>query len=149
VKLRNNIFINDERSSIEIFNTSIYRLDAMYNVANTVDYSDDAGDDRVTRMPDSMKALATHLPEGEDAITGITRERAAKEFVRYGDEPWVIVEGKWWRLNPNRPDFRPRADSKMFANRGDAKDMPEHDLSGGNRSGTSIGAYAPAKDGKK
>jgi hypothetical protein len=149
VKLRNNIFINDERSSIEIFNTSIYQLDAMYNVANTVDYSDNAGDDRVTRMPDSMKALATHLPDGQDAITGITRERAAKEFVRYGDEPWVIIEGKWWRLNPNRPDFRPRADSKMFANRGDAKDMPEHDLSGGNRSGTSIGAYAPAKDGKK
>ena len=145
VKLRNNIFINDERSSIEVFNTSIYRLDAMYNVANTVDYSDNAGDDNVAPMPGSMKALATHLPDGQDAITGITRERAAKEFVRYGNEPWVIVEGKWWRPNPNRPDFRPRADSKMFAHRGDAKDMPEHDLSGRKRAGASIGAYAPAE----
>src|SRR5215470_16766756 len=114
VKLRNNIFINDERSSIEIFNTSIYRLDAMYNVANTVDYSDNAGDDKVAPMPDSMKVLATHLPDGPDTITGITRERAAKEFVRYSNEPWIIVEGKWWRLNPNRPDFRPRADSQVF-----------------------------------
>ena len=149
VKLRNNIFINDERSSIEIFNSSIFRLDAMYNVANTVDYSENAGDDKVAPMPESMKVLATHLPDGPDTITGITRERAAKEFVRFGNEPWVIIEGKWWRLNPDRPDFRPRADSKMFAHRGDTNDMPEVDLSGRKRNGASIGAYAPNDDGGK
>jgi hypothetical protein len=142
--LRNNIFINDQPSSIEIFNTSIYRLDSAYNVVNTVSYHENAGGDNVAPMPESMKALAIHLPDGPDTVTGITRERAAKEFIRYSNEPWVIIEGTWWRLNPNRPDFRPRSDSKLFANHGDAKNMPERDLSGSRRSGAAIGAYAPA-----
>jgi hypothetical protein len=134
-KMRNNIFINDQASSIEIYNTSIYRLDSTFNVVNAVSY---------TGMPDSLKSLAIHLPEGQQTITGITQERAAGEFLRYGNEPWVIIEGKWWRLNPNRPDFRPRADSKLFANWGDANELPEHDLSGRKRLGPSIGAYAPS-----
>jgi hypothetical protein len=142
--LRNNIFINDQPSSIEIFNTSIYGLDSLYNVVNTVSYHENAGGDNVAPMPESMKALAIHLPDGPDTVTGITRERAAKEFIRYSNEPWVIIEGTWWRLNPNRPDFRPRSDSKLFANQGDAKNMPQRDLSGSRRSGVSIGAYAPA-----
>ena len=45
------------------------------------------------------------------ATVGISK--AAKEFVRYSNEPWVIVDGKWWHLNPNRPDFSPRAGSKL------------------------------------
>jgi len=134
-KMRNNIFINDQGSSVEIYNTSIYRLDSTFNVTNAVGY---AG------MPDSLKALATSLPEGSETITGVTQERAAKEFVRYSNEPWVIIEGKWWRLNPSRPDFHPRADSKLFSNWGDAKDLPEYDLSGHRRNSPSMGAYAPA-----
>jgi hypothetical protein len=134
-KMRNNIFINDQPSSIEIFNTSIYRLDAAFNVVNTISY---------TGMPDALKSLAVQLPEGPKTVTGITQQIAAKEFVRYSNEPWVIIEGKWWRLNPNRLDFRPRADSKLFANWGDSKELPERDLSGQRRTGASIGAYAPA-----
>jgi len=150
VVLRNNILINDQPRSIEIFNTSIYRLDSVSNVVNTVSYEENVGGgDRVNPMPESMKALAIHLPDGPDTITGITQARAASEFVRYSNEPWVIIEGKWWRLNPNRPDFRPGTDSKLFANRGDATSMPERDLSGSRRSGVSIGAYAPAARGTR
>jgi len=143
-KMRNNIFINDQANSIEIYDTSIYRLDASFNVANVVSYHTSAGDDHVKEMPSSLKSLAIQLPEGPNTISGITQERAAKEFVRYGNEPWVIIEGKWWRLNPDRPDFRPRADSKLFANWGDANESPARDLAGNERSGTSIGAFAPA-----
>jgi hypothetical protein len=39
-------------------------------------------------------SLAARLPYGQDTITGISQERAAKGFVRYGNEPWVIIEGK-------------------------------------------------------
>jgi hypothetical protein len=134
-KMRNNIFINDQPSSIEIYNTSIYRLDSTFNVVNTVSY---------TGMPEPLKSLAIHLPEGPQTIAGVTQERAAKEFVRYSNEPWVVIEGKWWRLNPNRPDFRPREDSILFANWGDTKELPVHDLSGRKRTGPSMGAYAPA-----
>lgn len=143
-KMRNNILINDQSSSIEIYDTSIYQLDARFSVANTVAYDSTAGGDEVKPMPVSLKSLAIHLPEGPDTITGITLERAAKEFVRYGSEPWVIIEGKWWRLNPNRPDFHPRAYSKLFANWGDAKDLAPKDLEGQIRNGPSLGALAPA-----
>jgi hypothetical protein len=135
-KMRNNIFINDQPSSIEVFNTSIYRLDSGFNVTNTVSF---------TNMPESLKILAIQLPEGKQTISGITQEKAAKEFIRYGDEPWVIIEGRWWRLNPNRPNFRPKPDSKLFSNWGDAGEFPQRDLSGSRRSKPSMGALSPAK----
>src|SRR5436190_10170190 len=134
--MRNNIFINDQPSSIEIFNTSIFRLDARFNVVNTVSY---------TEMPEALKVLAIALPEGPSMRSGYTRERIAGEFVRYGEEPWVIIEGNWWRLNPNRPNFQPRPDSKLLAHRGDAASLPVRDLNGNLRRGPSIGALAPAQ----
>ena len=133
--MRNNIFVNDQPFSIEIFNTSIFRLDARFNVINTLSY---------TEMPEALKALAIALPEGPSMRNGITRSKIAGEFVRYGEEPWVIIEGNWWRLNPNRPDFRPRADSKLLAHRGDAGEMPPRDLAGNVRRGRSIGALEAA-----
>ncbi|MDQ2921314.1 MAG: right-handed parallel beta-helix repeat-containing protein [Acidobacteriota bacterium] len=133
--MRNNIFINDQPSSIEIFNTSIFRLDSRFNVINTLSY---------TGMPDALKRLALALPEGANTTSGVTRERAAGEFVRYGEEPWVIIEGNWWRLNPNRPDFRPKAASKLLARRGDATQLPAHDLYGEQNRRPFIGALSPA-----
>ena len=110
-KMRNNIFINDKSSSIEIDNTSIYRLDSSYNVINTLSYVD---------IKSELKSLAITLPEGPATIAGISQEQAASQFVHSSNEPWVIIEGKWWRLNPNRPDFRPKIDSKLFTHWGDA-----------------------------
>lgn len=133
-RMRNNIFINDQPSSVEVFNTSIYRLDSDFDVINTLSYSG---------VSEALKSLATRLPEGPQTIAGVTQERAAKEFVRYSNEPWVVLDGKWWRLNPNRPDFRPRADSKLFADWGDSAEIPKKDLSGRERKGASIGALAP------
>lgn len=134
--MRNNIFINDQPSSIEIFNTSILRLDAKFNVINTLSY---------TGMPEALKSLAVALPEGPSMRNGITREKIAAEFVRYGEEPWVVIEGNWWRLNPNRPDFHPRMDSRLLAQRGDGGQLPPRDLLGNPRHGPSIGALNPAR----
>jgi hypothetical protein len=136
-KMRNNIFINDQPFSIEVDNSSIYRLDSSYNVINKLGY---------THIPESLKPLATTLPEGPETIAGITQQQAATQFMRPGQEPWVIIEGKWWRLNPNRPDFRPKPGSKLFAGWGDATELPRQDLSGRPRSAPSLGAYTPAPD---
>jgi len=133
-KMRNNIFINDQPSSIEIFNTSIYRLDSSFNVINTLSY---------TGMNPSLKSLARVLPDAPQTVTRITQEKAAREFVRYSNEPWIILAGNWWQLNPNRPDFRPRADSKLFANRGSSQELPPRDLEGRRRLSPSIGALEP------
>jgi hypothetical protein len=133
-KMRNNIFINDQPSSIEIFNTSIYLLDSSFNVINTLSY---AG------MNPSLKILARVLPEGARTTADITQERAAREFVHYGKEPWIIIKGNWWQLNPDRPDFHPRADSQLFANWGDPQELPPRDLEGHRRLRPSIGALEP------
>ena len=134
-KMRNNIFINDKPFSIEIDNTSVYRQDSSYNVINTLGYTD---------IQDGLKTSAITLPEGSKTISGVTQEQAAGQFVHSNGEPWVIIEGKWWRLNPNRPDFRPKHDSKLFARWGDAVELPREDLLGRPRLTPSIGALAPA-----
>jgi len=131
-KMRNNIFINDKPFSIEIDTTSVYLVDSSYNVVNGVSYDD---------MPAKLKTLATALPEHEDIVQGISQQQAAGEFVRFNRQPWVIIEGKWWRLNPDRPDFHPKHDSKLFSQRGDSTELPGKDLSGTQRSSPSIGAY--------
>ncbi|MGC2196118.1 MAG: right-handed parallel beta-helix repeat-containing protein [Terriglobales bacterium] len=133
-KMRNNIFINDQSSSIEVYNSSIYRLDSAFDVINALHYVD---------LPETLKSLATRLPEDAQTITGITQEKAGKELVRYGSEPWVILDGKWWRLNPNRPDFRPRPVSKLFTHWGDRTELPRRDLAGRPRKDASLGALAP------
>ena len=133
--MRNNIFINDQASSIEVFNTSIWRLDARFNVINVLSY---------TGMPDMLKRLAVRLPEGNDTTNGVDRAHISNEFVRYSEEPWVIIEGNWWRLNPNRPDFRPKANSQMLSRRGDQAALPPHDLLGRRNRRAFIGALSPA-----
>jgi hypothetical protein len=132
--LRDNIFVNDDGASVEIFNTSIYRHDARSNVTGMVSY---------TGMPDDLKRLAVSLPDGDHNTNGLTRARLAREFVRYGDEPWVIIEGTWWRLNPARPDFRPRAGSKLLVGQGALADEPTRDLAGRVRRRAALGALAP------
>ena len=134
--MRNNIFINDQASSIEIFNTSIFRLNARFNVINILSY---------TEMPDALKRLAVALPEGAGTTSGVQRERIASEFVRYGEDPWVIIEGNWWRLNPNRPDFRPKLTSLLLSRRGDATQLPAHDLFVRKNGQAFIGALSPAE----
>jgi hypothetical protein len=133
-QMYNNIFINDEPSSIEIFNTSIYRLQAAFNVFRAVSYPD---------VAESLRSLAVNLPEGRLNVGGITLKEAAAQFMRYGEEPWVIVSATWWQLNPNRPDFRPKAGSTLFARRGDAKELPPRDGLGKRRKKPSLGALAP------
>jgi hypothetical protein len=134
-KTRNNIFINDKAASIEVDNSSIYQLDSSDSVINALAYTD---------IQNDLKNLARSLPEGTKTISGITQENVASEFVRSSNEPWVIIEGKWWRLNPNRPDFHPKPDSKLLTHHGDATALEHEGLASHQRSVSFIGAYAPA-----
>ena len=134
-RYRNNLVVNDVASSIELWNTSLFRLDSGYNVANAVTYPG---------SPEPLGRLAVALDETNHSTLGITRERAAAELVRYGEQPWVLIEGHWWRLNPDRPDFRPNAGSRLFAGTGDWSDVPRADLIGHRRSAADIGALAAA-----
>jgi hypothetical protein len=70
----------------------------------------------------------------------VTQAAFAREVVRAGSEPWVIIEGGWWRLNPKRPDFRPKPGSALLVGRGDAAHMAPRDLEGRPRVAADIGA---------
>jgi hypothetical protein len=134
-RYRNNIVVNDAATSIEVFNTSLFRLDSGYNVANTVQF---------TPAAPPLEQLAVALDATNHSLLGISRARVAGEFVRYGEEPWVLIEGHWWRLNPNRPDFRPRHGSRLLANTGDSSDLPLYDLLRTRRKAPDVGAFAAA-----
>ncbi len=54
--------------------------------------------------------------------------------------PWVLIEGHWWRENPDRPDFHPLPGSALLAGRGDAAQLPALDLDGAPRHRADIGA---------
>jgi hypothetical protein len=137
-RVRNNILVNEQGASIEVFNTSIYRLDSGYNVTNVVSYRG---------MPDSLKTLAIALDETNHSVTGMTVARLAQEFTAPSEEPWVVLDGRWWRLNPNRPDFRPKAQSAVLAGTGDAREQAPRDLAGHLRRRADIGALAAAPTG--
>jgi len=147
-RVRNNVLINDEPSSMEISSTSIYRLDSDYNVLNAVRYvgvsihsvAEQWPYEGATDMEAGFKALAVRLDEGGHSVFDVTRARAAEEFVRYGEEPWVLVEGGWWRRNPARPDFRPRPDSRLLSGHGDAGEQAPRDLYGARGKDADIGA---------
>jgi hypothetical protein len=137
-RARNNILINDGGASIQVFNTSVYRLDSGYNAAGRFD---DTG------MAAELKTLAKNLDPSAHSVLGLTLEGLRAEFVRYGETPWVLIEGSWWRLNPDRPDFRPRASAPRLVGRGDESEWPARDLVGNPRRAADLGALAVATGG--
>ena len=146
------MLINDEPSSLEVSGSSIYGLDSSHNVLNEAHYVgvsihsvlEEWPYRGATEMAPELASLAVHLDDEPRSALGVTRARSALDFVRYGDEPWVLIEDGWWRLDPGRPDFRPRVDSKLFRGRGDPTDMPVRDLTGQHRKGADVGALGAA-----
>lgn len=130
----NNILINDLGPSLEIFHTSLHGLAASHNVVRSVDYVGPVA---------GVHSLAAILPEGEDTATGYTRARIADELVAPGLAPWAVLDGDWWRLNPERPDFRPRPSSTLLVRRARRDQLPARDLLGEPRTAAAIGALAP------
>jgi predicted glycoside hydrolase/deacetylase ChbG (UPF0249 family) len=109
--VRRNILVNDGGPALQVYNTSVYRLDSTANVVGRVD---DTG------MAADLKSLASRLDAAPESLIDETRASLSGEFVKDGEQPWVILEGHWWRLNPERPDFRPRAGSRLAVRRAGA-----------------------------
>lgn len=135
-RARNNVFMNDDRPSVEIHPTGIWRFDAGRNVLNTIAYEGGAA---------ALQSLAINLPDEPGSALAVSRARFAADVVQASEEPWVVLEKTWWTLNPRRPDFRPRKGSSLLAGRGDPKEMPGADLDGKKRTTADIGCYAAAK----
>ena len=135
-RIRNNIFMNDANPAIELHPTGIWRFDARRNVLNTIVYDGRAA---------GLRSLAISLPDEPGSVIAVARARVSGEVVQSSEEPWVILEKGWWKLNPKRPDFHPQRTSTLLAGRGDLKDMPLNDLDGKKRTTADIGCYAAAR----
>src|SRR6185295_16142651 len=96
-RARNNILVNDEMPSVELSPTGIWRFDGGNNVLDRVRYEGSAA---------ALKSLAFSLPDAHRSVTGVSRRSLASNFVQPSEEPWVVIEGNWWKLNPRRPDFQ-------------------------------------------
>jgi hypothetical protein len=135
-RARNNIFMNDGSPAIELHPTGIWRFDSKRNVLNTIVYEGRAA---------GLRSLAISLPDEPGSVIAVARARVAAEVVQASEEPWVIIEKGWWKLNPKRPDFHPQKTSTLLAGRGDPKEMPANDLDGKKRTAADIGCYAAAR----
>ena len=131
----NNVLVNDELVGLELLNTSIWRFDSGRNVLSKVHYEGSAV---------ALKELAVALPDGPRGVTGIGVAALGPSFVQMSEEPWVVLEGNWWKRNPRRPDFHPRPGSVLLAGHGDERNQPRVDLDGKPRLKADIGAYAAA-----
>ncbi len=145
--LRNNVIINQTGLSIEFTADSIWQTDSGYNIArgaalnrysmySTVPYSPNP-----PPMPEEIAALAKNLDRNNHSILGVDLPAFAQEVVRYNLNPWLMLEGHYWRLNPERPDFRPCAGSKLLVSSGDPTQLPLTDLEGRKRISADIGCY--------
>lgn len=145
-RLRNNIAINAGGDSILVTSASLYRSDSGYNVAASVTYASHyvfgtGSKLPPTPLPKGLKRVALNVDETCHTVTGVTLQGMASEFVRGGEEPWIGEEGHWWKLNPGRPDFHPRAGSQLLAGRGDTTELPPTDNEGARRDNADIGAF--------
>lgn len=131
-RLRNNVIVNGTGISLEVSNSSIYRLDSGYNVLGKIVYED---------VPDELKAVATALDESSESAVDVGLEAVAGQLADFSFEPWVVIEGNWWRLNPARGDFHPKKDAALLAGRGDASELPAADFTGATRENADIGAF--------
>jgi len=149
-RVRNNIFINEQGASIEITSNSILDLDSGYNVLGTVRFTTVSAHSWPTPsvpgapIPEPLKSLAKNLDAGNHSTMGVSTAKVAGEFVRYGKEPWVLLENGWWRLNPARPDFHPKAGSALLAGHGDPRELPALDFNGEPRRAADMGAFRVA-----
>lgn len=132
-RVRNNVLINEVGPSIELTSTGIWRFDGARNVIGSVSYEGAAA---------ALKSLALSLPEESGSALGVSRSRLTSLVSKDSDEPWVILENGWWKLNPKRPSFRPRAGASLLAGRGDPRESPRADCDGKKRQAADIGAFA-------
>lgn len=135
-RARNNVFMNDATPSLELHPTGIWRFDAGRNVLNTIAYEGRAA---------ALRSLAIALPDEPRSVIAVSRPRFNAEVMQSSDQPWVVLENGWWKLNPRRPDFRPLKGSSLLTSRGDPKEMPKNDLDGKKRTTADIGCYAATR----
>ncbi|MDX1995444.1 MAG: right-handed parallel beta-helix repeat-containing protein [bacterium] len=80
---------------------------------------------------------------GSGSVTGFTVAQALTNFVNPNNNPWVLLNGAWPQLSPNRPDFRPKS-ATALAQMANPTYRPATDFLGNTRSANTAGAFEVA-----
>ncbi len=126
ITLRNNVIIRDRFDALELSIGSSATGNNNYYSLLAVD--------------ETSQNLAENL-----GITDFSVAEGLAQFVNPNFENWVLEDGAYPTLNPNRPDFRPLANS-ILATGGDTSVGLVYDAMGMLRSGTEIGALAASTE---
>jgi hypothetical protein len=125
--VKNNIIVRDRFDAYEIAGRSGAGLISGNNYYSALSVEDSPGAQQIDTDADS------------GSVTGFSVADALANFIAPGFEAWVLEDGAWPVLNPERPDYHLVANSPLLT-MGDASVMPALDLEGRTREGAGVGA---------
>jgi hypothetical protein len=102
MRVKNNIIVRDRFDAYEIAGRSGEGLVSGNNYYSALSIEDSSGWQHIDTDADS------------GSVTGFSVEEALANFVAPGFESWVLEDGAWPTLNPNRPDYYLVADSPLL-----------------------------------
>ncbi len=136
---RGSLILNNDARNMVVFNNIIIReRDDAYELANHSGEGLQSGHNYYFARYDEESTEAS--PE-TNSITGFSVAEGLAQFIKPNFEAWILEEGGWPVLNPNRPDYHPAANSILLT-AGNPAYTSALDLLGQLRVGTEIGAYA-------
>ncbi len=136
---RGSLILNNDARNMVVFNNVIIReRDDAYELANHSGEGLQSGHNYYSARYDAESPEAS---AETNSITGFSIAEGLAQFIKPNFETWILEEGGWPVLNPNRPDFRPTANSILLT-AGNPAYTSALDLLGQLRVGTEIGAYA-------
>lgn len=136
------VFINDARN-MTVYNNIIVRNRAdAYEIGARSGQGLRSGANYYFALSifDSPGVIAIDTDANSGSVTGFSVSEALANFTTPNANDWVLLNGQWPQLSPNRPDFRPLEDS-ILAQMANVSYMPATDFTGSLRSGSTIGAF--------
>lgn len=127
----NNVFIKNSGIAVQVSADSMFETDSAHNVTGK------------RSVPMGLANLSIRMDQPSYSATNVSYLEILGEFEQFSLNPWINFENGWWTLNPNRPDFRPRASSGLLVGKGDYNLMPAWDMEGNLRTAADIGALIP------
>ncbi len=131
-------FNSNARDMVAVNNIIARARDDAYEILDTSSQGLVSGYNYCYALTIENPELAVSL-DADASLTGFTIDEALTHFVAPGFAEWVSPDGAWYRLNPERPDFR-LAPASPLIDAGDPAYMPTLDLFGVRRVQAGIGA---------
>lgn len=123
----NNIIVRDRFDAYEVIDRSGTNLQSGHNYYFALNLENS----------DGMVRIDTDADSG--SVTDFSIDEALANFVNPNFEPWIMADGDWYVLHPDRPDYH-LADASVLVNASHLDYIPRLDVFGQMRTSSAIGA---------